>query len=605
MKRSFIQRHSSLSLMACVMGALALPACFSGSDDFGAEYGANQVFISAVAPPAVSGGTLLVSKDGASAVAADPDRDRIFVVDLVDRSVRGEIELEAGDEPGRVAEDASGRAFVALRGKGSVATVEIATGKLVETRQVCAAPRGIAYDEKADALHVACAGGELVTLPAKGGEPTKVVRLDHDLRDVVVDGDKLLVSRFKSAELLVVNKDGAVTDRKTLPGFVPTIFPEQRFEPNIAWRTIGAPGGGALMVHQRAVSTTVSLQIPNAYYSSQGCDSSIVHSAVSSIRSPSGEASATETKASEAIPNLALPVDIAVSADGAQAAIVGAGSNVIVPYNLQSIEAEAGSQNCAPSASPQEIIGQPVAIAALPSGGFLVQSREPAMLVVLGEKTGITMSTKSRRDTAHETFHTPPNSFSGIACASCHPEGGEDGHVWNFDTVGARRTQNIAVPGGISKTAPFHWSGDLNTMDSLMGEVFSNRMGGEAIGPRRMRAFTNWVDTLRQPAASPPADVAAVERGEVLFNDAKVACSTCHAGERLTDNKTVDVGTGEKLQVPSLSRIGLRAPFMHDGCAKTLRDRFGGSCGGGDKHGVTSHLSEAQIDDLVAFLESL
>ena len=43
---------------------------------------------------------------------------------------------------------------------------------------------------------------------------------------------------------------------------------------------------------------------------------------------------------------------------------------------------------------------------------------------------------------------------------------------------------------------------------------------------------------------------------------------------------------------------------MHDGCAKTLADRFG-ACGGGDAHGVTSTLTQAQLADLVAYLESL
>ena len=37
---------------------------------------------------------------------------------------------------------------------------------------------------------------------------------------------------------------------------------------------------------------------------------------------------------------------------------------------------------------------------------------------------------------------------------------------------------------------------------------------------------------------------------------------------------------------------------MHDGCAPTLKDRFG-PCGGGDKHGVTSKLTSGQVDDLV------
>ncbi len=72
----------------------------------------------------------------------------------------------------------------------------------------------------------------------------------------------------------------------------------------------------------------------------------------------------------------------------------------------------------------------------------------------------------------------------------------------------------------------------------------------------------------------------------------------------LTNNQLFDVGTGE-FKVPSLVGVSDRAPFMHTGCAKTLRDRFAGNCGGGDRHGTTSTLNAGQIDDLVAYLESL
>jgi cytochrome c peroxidase len=212
---------------------------------------------------------------------------------------------------------------------------------------------------------------------------------------------------------------------------------------------------------------------------------------------------------------------------------------------------------------------------------------------------------EARRDTGHDMFHVPPSGFSSVACASCHPEGHEDGRVWTFDTVGQRRTQNIGMAGGISQTAPFHWSGDLSDMESLMTEVFGTRMSGAPMGPRRLKVFTRWIDTLKAMPSAPPIDVQAVARGEAIFNDAKVACATCHAGAALTDNKTVDVGTGEALQVPTLSGIGARAPFMHDGCAPTLKERFNPACGGGDKHGVTSHLTPADIDDLVTYLESL
>jgi cytochrome c peroxidase len=100
-------------------------------------------------------------------------------------------------------------------------------------------------------------------------------------------------------------------------------------------------------------------------------------------------------------------------------------------------------------------------------------------------------------------------------------------------------------------------------------------------------------------------DAAAVARGEALFNDSQnVGCVSCHAGNLLTDNATVDVGTGAAFQVPSLRGVIWRAPYLHDGRAPTLTDRFS-SVGGGDQHGLTSKLSADQISDLVAYLGTL
>src|SRR5262245_43188247 len=47
-------------------------------------------------PPAISGGTLLVLRDGSAAIASDPDRDRVYVVDLHSRQLRGEVVLDSG-----------------------------------------------------------------------------------------------------------------------------------------------------------------------------------------------------------------------------------------------------------------------------------------------------------------------------------------------------------------------------------------------------------------------------------------------------------------------------------------------------------------------------
>ena len=41
----------------------------------------------ATSPPPISGGTLAIANDGRTAVASDPDRDRIYVVDIPSRTV--------------------------------------------------------------------------------------------------------------------------------------------------------------------------------------------------------------------------------------------------------------------------------------------------------------------------------------------------------------------------------------------------------------------------------------------------------------------------------------------------------------------------------------
>ena len=78
----------------------------------------------------------------------------------------------------------------------------------------------------------------------------------------------------------------------------------------------------------------------------------------------------------------------------------------------------------------------------------------------------------------------------------------------------------------------------------------------------------------------------------------------CTFGD-LTNNAYADVGTGARLQVPSLHGVSFRTPLMHNGCATTLADRFKPDCGGGDQHGHTSQLSASQISDLTEYLTTL
>jgi hypothetical protein len=629
-------------------------------------------------PPALSGGTLRVLKDGTTAIAADPDRDRVYVVDLTKRAVVSTIELQKGDEPGRVVSDAAGRVHVVLRRGGGIVAIDPAKGTILDRRAVCGAPRGITYDAAGDLLHVACADGELVSLPAAGGAATKTQQLDNDLRDVVMDNGQLKVTRFKSAQLLTVDTKANKFSRTSMPSFrALNTRSGQLFTPSVAWRAVEVPTGGVAILHQRGFEAKLEPSI-GGYGGFNPCDA-IVQTAVTVV------APGQVPKTGPAMAGLVLAVDMAVSADGSKAAIVAPGNatnseteggpprmpRVFVTDMESATDPVTGCMNdgkhapcipagmggffpqggpagtgaagsfgtadvappgadggasqdpanmattpetqpspfpstcdglgAAPPADPSvpTVVGEPIAVA-YAGDKVIVQSREPALLAVPGGAP-IALSTESRSDTGHSLFHA--NAGGMIACASCHAEGNDDGRIWNFACEGSRRTQSLQV--GLKGTEPFHWDGVERDFSMLVRDVFVGRMSGPELKPDQIEATLGWIDAQPRRTRTLRPATSAVDRGRAIFNDPKTAaCATCHNGPTLTNNTTVDVGTGGNFQVPSLVGIATRGPFMHNGCAATLKDRFG-PCGGGDKHGVTSKLTEGQINDLIAFMETL
>jgi hypothetical protein len=599
------------------------------------------------APPPISGGTLLITRDGTLAVAADPDRDSVSIVALTQGTVRSTVTLERGDEPGRVVEDGAGRVHVALRRGGAVVTIDLATGKVLARRLACGAPRGIAYESGTDRVHVACAGGDLVTLPAGEGDVVRRVNLDVDLRDVVALPDGLAVSRFKTGDILFLDANGAVSNRTRLTSIVRETdqvgFSEvppagsDPMQPSVAWRTVADPAGGLFVLHQYGFAASIDLkpdmppdpaqpQIPpeltSPYGAPQGMCAGLVQAGISHV----GRGSAPQM--GKPIIGPVLAVDAATSGDGVWMLVAHAGSSAIngligqdsvtLTPTAPLLEEVSSSTLCSRAGSHIAVQGQSTAVAFNPSVSpdaiatntwFAVQTREPASLILFRDALGtpprtVTLPGISVLDTGHELFHR--DAGGGIACASCHPEGGEDGRIWKFDPLGDRRTQAVHV--GLEGTEPFHWDGDMTDFAVLVEEVMVHRMGGAELSEARKTALKNWLFQLRPPASIVlPTDPGAA-RGRTLFESPEVGCSSCHSGAKLTNNQSVIVGTGaprQAFQVPSLRGVGFRSPFLHTGCGITLRDRFDPACGGGDLHGKTSQLSDAQIGDLVLYLESL
>jgi hypothetical protein len=430
--------------------------------------------------------------------------------------------------------------------------------------------------------------------------------LGLDLRDVVVSGDgAVYVTRFRSAEVLRLDAAMEISEARRPPvGGIPERF---AVAPSVAWRALRGERG-VMMLHQRALSSEVHVDAPGGYGSGMMCATGIAQSAFSDVFDGA-------SLVGPALNDAALAVDMAVSPDGGLLAIASPGNvhrapdsriGTVILYDLPTVRSAGGTEgslpNCAFEASTFVDVGgsgvlEATAVAFTPDGRLVAQSREPAGLAVLSP-TGRWIpftSAASAFDTGHRVFHMATGV--GIACASCHPEGTDDGHTWNFGGVGLRRTQSLL--GGVMATLPFHWAGDVPDLRGIMDATFTRRMSGGTINDGYVDALGTWMDT--QPNIPRPAqDPASVDRGRAVFES--TLCGDCHSGPLYTSNGNADVGGGVEMQIPSLLGVAYRAPFFHDGCAASLTGAIRGC---GTVHDFGTDLTLTQIDDLGAFLETL
>lgn len=234
-----------------------------------------------------------------------------------------------------------------------------------------------------------------------------------------------------------------------------------------------------------------------------------------------------------------------------------------------------------------------------------------------------------------------------IACAHCHLDGEADGRTWDFTDrgEGMRNTPSLHGRAGMGH-GPVHWSANFDEIQDFEHDIrgpfggtgllsdddfaaTDTTMGAKKAGRSKdLDALAAYVASLqtypKSPARKPDGGMtAAATRGEALFKDSKQGCTGCHSGPHLTDSKLTnnkptlhDVGTltaasGKRLNAslegidtPTLHGLSNTAPYLHDGSAPTLTDVLVAR-NKGDKHGKTSHLSAADVADLVAYLQQL
>ncbi len=556
-------------------------------------------------------------QDGVTVVASDTSTSALYFADLSENAVK-KVSFDSAPSRLAVSKDA---VFAVLRDTGSVARVGLLERSIEAQRSVCPAPRGISHDPARGRVWVACASGELAALDPETMEVVTTYHVDADLRDVVATPQGIYVSRFRAAEILRIDPNsGAISQRVALPTSQGT-----GASSNTAWRMApGAHGLSLLVSYQESSDQEIPLVEEDfGEGSSYGggspfdappstCSQGIVSSISAEVEIDEvGEMTAPPT--ATCLAPTPLPVDIDANACGH---VVLRGSEV--PSFTEFQTSASSCDDILTGASHLHKDRTPLAATTLPSGDYVIAHRgENLQLRVAtraGESRDLMLSTTAPMHLGQRLFHA--TTSAGIACASCHPDAGDDGHIWRFERIHednrdlghagnvafVRRTQNLR--GGIE--GKLHWDGEFEDITSLMSDVFSQRMGGFTMHSSDGEAIKDWLNALQPQSGMTlaPTEALAVDHGKDLYESAEVGCTNCHGGEKHTDYKLYDVGTGGTFKTPTLRGISQRHQLMHDGCAKTLRDRFDPACGGSN-HGDLSDLTADDLDDLTTYLKTL
>ncbi|WP_159444541.1 jacalin-like lectin [Paraburkholderia ribeironis] len=200
-----------------------------------------------------------------------------------------------------------------------------------------------------------------------------------------------------------------------------------------------------------------------------------------------------------------------------------------------------------------------------------------------------------------------------MSCASCHNEGGQDGRVWDFTSLGEGLRNTIMLRGRAGGHGNKHWSANFDEIQDFEGQIRSFAQGTGLMTDQQFNTGTR-NQPLGDPKAGVSADLDALAAYVTSFNvfspspyrnadgsltSAAVAgkavfaaqCSSCHGGVNFTDSytfagtSTADLhnigtlyaGSGNRLggalpgfDTPTLRDVWLSAPYLHDGSAPTI-----------------------------------
>ncbi len=223
-------------------------------------------------------------------------------------------------------------------------------------------------------------------------------------------------------------------------------------------------------------------------------------------------------------------------------------------------------------------------------------------------------------------FHSAARTLQGqFACASCHPDRGFDGLVYDLepDGLGMDTLDNRNMR-GVEGTAPFKWVGtnpDITTQCGTRTAKWIMRTGWlSSMEVVELSTYIRSIPSVVNPQRRPDGRLTAAQRrGKELYerttrNDGTPLtdvqrCDFCHPGPKGFDGRKFDVGTQgsrdryAEFDSAHLNGVFESAPYLHDGRAATLEEIWT-KYNLEDKHGYSSDWTKQQLNDLVEYLKS-
>ena len=219
-----------------------------------------------------------------------------------------------------------------------------------------------------------------------------------------------------------------------------------------------------------------------------------------------------------------------------------------------------------------------------------------------------------------------------LSCDSCHPDGGTSRTIFLAGLSSRPGTIDIThraitlyedgifnpvnVPSllGARKTDPYGRTGKFATLRAFTRFAVVEEFGGKEPGALTLDALTAyqmsldflpnaWIDDRGQLTHMAPVSA---RRGYEVFNrpfpnDPHLSCGFCHMPETaFVDGQTHEVGTGFKIDTPTLRDLMITPPYMHDGRFDSLAAvvvHFDGHFG--------LLLTGEDQEDLLAYLEAV